>query len=258
MSLYESLSVSRTFPKIALVCGAQTELGQSLLQELVHSSEIDKIHALTNADIPLLNTLSSPLLRKVRVHHFTFETLDHILKKIPECDIAFCCLSTEKHAYKSMGRTRFHSYNFSAPKTYIRRMFELGVLYIAVLSHAKAESESSTELYHLRGELEAYARKLRREAADFSPFISVFKVAGMITRASSAYSAKSRDKLQTDTLEYREIARAMRMDASQKSMRRKSNSSKKRSKYEEIYVADVDRLVAEASREDETREFWQH
>lgn len=254
-SVYESLSVSRTFPKIAVVCGASTELGQSLLLELVHCVEIDKVHAVANSDIPVLNRLTSSLLRKVRVHLFTFDDLDRTLKKIPECDVAFCCLSTEKHAYESMGRTRFRTYNYVAPKIFVRRMFELGVLYISLLSHAKADASSSTELYRLRGELEKSVRQLRREAADFSPFISMFKVANMVSRASSS---RSREKLHSDTLEYREIARAMRMDAMQKSIRRKVNATKKRLKYEEIYVADVDRLVKEAAREEDTKAFWQH
>eukprot|EP00177_Eucheuma_denticulatum_P006778 GFKZ01012321.1.p1 GENE.GFKZ01012321.1~~GFKZ01012321.1.p1 ORF type:complete len:260 (-),score=33.34 GFKZ01012321.1:388-1167(-) len=242
-SFYQPLSLSRAFPKIAVVCGAHTELGQQVLLELLNSPEIEKVHAIASKDIPILDRLSRSTLRKATVHILSFDHLRHVLNKIPEADIAFCALGTERGAQNSIGMSKFRLLNVDAPSRFVRGMFELGVLYVAVLSHANADKGSKSELYHARGELEGYVRRLRKEAAEFSPFISMFKVSNMGAHRASSSKRSSRRE---DSLRYHEVATAMRIDALQKSARRRLSDKTKRSKYEELDSTDVLRLNREA------------
>lgn len=242
------MALSRSFPKIAVVCGAETDLGQVLLRELLHSSEIDKVHAIAGSDPAILAKLSRPVLRKVRVHIVAYDRLTRALDKIPEADVAFCCLGTDKHAYEKIGSTKFHMLNYEAPFRFVEKMFELGVLHVAMLSHPKADRGSSSDMYKLRGKLEEYIRSLRRDAADFSPFISMFKVSGMTSGSSTR-----KDDL-------KEVAKAMRIDALQKSCRSTNPTCKKmRSKYEELDSTDVYNILAEARHADDEHRtrFWE-
>lgn len=235
---YEPMALSRSFPKIAVVCGAETELGQVLLRELLLSSEVEKVHFIARSDPEILSKFRLHHLRKVTGHIVSYDKIDLALSKIKEADLAFCCLGTERHAYETIGHTKFQMLNYDAPARFVSKMFELGVLYVSMLSHSKAEIASSSEMYKLRGELEDYVRKLRRDAADFSPYITMFKVSGM------ASTSRKTDK--------KEVAKAMKIDAMHKSCRGANPScKKKRAKYEELFFSDVDKLLEDAKNVDE-------
>lgn len=166
-----------SYPKIAVVHGAETELGEHLVTELVQSFDIDRVHALISTETHALRRLVSAYPNKLRLHTATLDKLEIVFdKEIPECDLAFCCLSTSRNAYTEMGNHRFRSINYEIPRRFVQKAFDLGVLHVSLLSHASADPSSRTLFMQMRGELESDVKKLRKEAADFSPYISIFKI----------------------------------------------------------------------------------
>lgn len=240
LSAYPNL---RSFPKIAVLCGAHTDLGLQVLIELLHSPEIDMVHAIASKEPSSLRRYSRTLGRKIKLHIYTSDKISLAFNKIPEADVAFCALGTERGAQNSIGMTRFRTQNYEAPSKFVRAMFELGVLYVGVLSHANANRDGKSELYRMRGELESSIKKLRKEAGEFSPCISLFKVENMVSHLSSSSSKKSRH---AEDVEFAEVATAMRVDAVRKSTRKKLSDPKKRVKHEELDFQDIIDLALSA------------
>lgn len=232
-SNYEPIALSRSFPKIAVVCGAETTLGQALLRELLLSSEVDKVHFIARSDPEILSQFRRTYLRKVRAHIVSYDNIDRALASIPEADVAFCCIGTDRHAYETIGRTKFQTINYHAPVKFVARMFEIGVLTVSVLSHPKADASSSSQMSMLRGQLEQYTRNLRREAAEFSPYVTIFKISGMTSNPRKS--------------DVRDVAKAMRIDAMEMSARKPNTASNsRRGRYEEFDFTDVDQILEEA------------
>lgn len=241
-----------TFPKIVAVCGADTTLGQNILHDLLHSAQVDKVHAIALDDFALLKQLPSSTLRKARVTITKPDRLEKALARITECDIAFCVMSTERHASSSMPRPTFSAINYGAPVRFIRRMFELGVLHVAVLSHINADSETRSEFYNLKADLEGFVRDFRREAAEFSPIISLFKMPSHVMAASASSSrATSRDPkghdMDPSIVQVNEVAAAMQIDAFYKANIKGPPGSRRKKCHFEIFDSeDVHRILEEA------------
>lgn len=245
-SSYHVLPLSRSFPKIAVVCGAHTKLGQQILHELLYSSEIEKVYAIASTDIDIMSRVDRSVARKASVLITPLDGLRRAISRIPEADVAFCALGTERHTQNTIGMKRFQQNNFEGPRVFVKGMFKLGVLYIAVLSHVYADKKSRSELFKVRGELEDYVRDLRKEAAEYSPFISMFKVASMVGQNDGASSSSGhRLRRQDDTVEFNELATAMKVDALTKSATRRSSDPIKKRKYKEYYVSEIRRLNGE-------------
>lgn len=229
-----------TFPKIAVICGAHTSVGQYLLRDLLQAPEIAKVHALATEEIPIVKRLPSSLLRKARVHLCSFDNLDRAFTRIPEADLGYCCAATDRHAYEKIGMERFKHINLSGPVQFIEKMFELGVLHFSVLSHVNADSDSRSEFNRTKGKVEDYLRRTRKEAGLFSPYISLFKVPTPVSSSSS--SSRS-----ADVVDVKSMVKAMQIDSLAKSERKKPPGSKKeRVRYEEYFPKDVDYLLREA------------
>lgn len=248
-----------------MVCGAHTEFGQYILRELLYSSEIERVYAIASRKIDSMLPADRSVARKANILITPMDNLRVTLAKIPEADLAFCALGTERGAQNRIGITRFRTYNVDGPRRFVRGMFKLGVLYIAVLSHVKADKDEKSELFRARGELEEHVKAWRREAGDFSPFISIFKVSNMVGQYGGALSSSGhRSKRQDDTLEFQELATAMKFDALTKSARRRLSDPTKRRKYEEYDVPEIRRLsredkygvADESGDESEGRPFW--
>lgn len=256
---YQPLPLSHSFPKIAVVCGAHTELGQHVLRELIYSAEIEKVYAIASKRIPIMSNFERSVARKATVLTTASDNLRDALDRIPEADLAFCALGTERHAQNTVGMTRFRVYNYEAPCKFVKGMFQLGVLYIAVLSHRDANKDARSELFRARGELQSYIRKLRSEASDFSPFISMFKVSNIVKHHSAPSSSSGHSSRRDDTLEFNEVATAMKVDALSKSAKRRLSATRG-PKYEEYYVREVLRLSREGryGRDDDNEDtpFW--
>lgn len=174
------------FPLIVSVLGVDTTLGQALFVDLLHSPRVDKVHAVAFDDFSLHHTLPAPTLRKARIYITSLTKSDRLgrqLSRIPECDIAFCVLSSERRGSTSMSKQAFRAMNYHAPTQFIRRMFALGVLHISVLSHIKADHDSASDFYALKADVEKYVRAIRREAGQYSPIISVFRMPSHIMAA---------------------------------------------------------------------------
>lgn len=229
------------FPKIVALCGAHTALGQNLLRDLLHSEEVEKVHALAVQDIPLLDHLPSKVLRKSRVTIVKPDRVDKAMSRIAECDIAFCVLTTERHASSSMSTSSFHTINYSIPTAFVRRMFALGVLHLSLLSHVNADADSRSEFYSRKAELETYTKNLRRDAAEFSPIVSIFKMpthlmASSIQSASTIVRSSSRDRKSMDRrhrennppVKIEDVAVAMQIDAFDKANCKPPPSSRRK------------------------------
>lgn len=174
------------FPLIVSVLGVDTTLGQALFVDLLHSSRVDKVHAVAFDDFSLHHTLPAPTLRKARVYITSLtkpDRLERQLSRIPECDIAFCVLSSDRRGSTTMSKQAFRAMNYHAPTQFIRRMFALGVLHISLLSHIKADHESASDFLALKADVEKFVRAIRREAGQYSPIISVFRMPSHIMAA---------------------------------------------------------------------------
>lgn len=232
------------FPKIAAVIGAQTDVGQNLLRDLLHSPEIDYVHAITPTEIPLIENMprNSPELLKARIHITPFDKLERAFKRISECDLAFCCSTTDRHPTQ-IKSSDFRLINYTAPVKFIRQMFELSVLHISILSHADSDEDARSEYCKLKGDMEAFARMLRKEAGEYSPFITVFKPptlrSGSSSRNSNAYDPR-------DTgIDSKDVAKAMQIEAFGKCARHSTDSREKRSRFGEMYEENILHLVHE-------------
>ena len=258
---YQPVYRTPPFPKIAAILGASTDVGQSLLRELLDSPEIEKVHAIATNDIPLLSRLSSSQLRKARVHLVPFQDLDKAFRRISECDIAFCVSISERHAYDQIGHAKFRLINRTGPLRFIDQMFELGVVHFSLLSHYHADSSSRSEFYKNRGEVEDYLRSIRQDAGDYAPYISTFKISTPVSNAISTRSTRdhlkskvSESDSRSQQIEVKEVARAMEIDAYAKAAAsRPPGSRKKRTANEKFYAPDILRMLRSARDESNYR-----
>lgn len=256
---FSSATTPISFPKIVALHGADTALGQLIFRDLLNSTQVDKLHAIALAELDILDQLPRASLRKAQVSITKPGRLDLALGRISECDIAFCVMSTDRHASGTMSKENFSAINYDAPIRFIFRMFELGVLHIAVLSHVNADPDSSSEFYRLKGKLEDSIRKLRREAGDFAPIITFFKMRShvMAPLGSSASRAVSRDRRGRETdskyVVVKELAAAMQIDAFYKGgIKGPPGSRKKKCHFETFDSEDVHRIL----KENEYHESW--
>lgn len=249
---HQSSTTVAPFPKIVALCGADTALGQNLLHDLLHSEQVEKVHAIAMESIPLLDELSSSTLRKARVTIIKPDRIDKALSRIVECDIAFCVSTTERHGSSSMSSSSFNAINYDIPETFVRKMFELGVMQISMLSHVNADADSRSEFYSQKAELESFTRSFRREAAEFSPIISVFRMPSnvMLPYSSSITRSSSRDRNNRDydaAVPVKDVAVAMQIDAFEKASRKgPPGSRKKKPSLDTFNPKDVRRILADA------------
>ena len=219
--------LSTPFPKIAVILGADTRVGQHILRSLLESDQIDKVHALTSTkNIPVLRKLSSTYKRKAREHLVDFTNLAPTFKRISECDIAFCVSYTEKYAYRDIGDKAFSMFNYDAPVQFVNQIFQLGAMHLSIMSHINAEASSRSDFYRLRGDVEDFTLKLRREAAQYSPYLSIFRIPTPVTDASATRSTRdnlrprsSSDPTSTPVTN-EEISRAMIIDSFTKALKK--------------------------------------
>lgn len=239
--------LSTPFPKIAVILGADTSVGQLLLRDLLHSDQIDKVHALTSTrNIPILQSIPSNIKRKAREHVVDFDNLSPTFKRISECDIAFCVSYTDRHAYKYIGDDAFRALNYEGPVKFIKQIFLLGALHLSVLSHINAEASSRSEFYKIKGDVEDFTLRLRLEAAQYAPFISMYRLPTPVTDPRAARS--SRDPTSTP-LANGEVVRAMIIDSFAKAVKKQPpsgeplSSNEKRIAEQFFYSDDVLNLL---------------
>lgn len=176
-------TTSVPFPKIVALCGASTALGSQLLDELFHSEQVAQIHAIATDDVPLVKRLDASIIRKGFVTIIDADRPDKALGRIKECDVAYCVMTTDRHASSSMSPAQYRAINYEVPVKFITRMFELGVLHITLLSHTGADKKSRSEFYTLKGELEAFLNKMRKDAGDFAPMATLYRMPSNIMAA---------------------------------------------------------------------------
>lgn len=246
------------FPKIVALCGANTAVGSKLLNDLLHSDQVDKVYAIATEDVPLLNRLQTPILRKARVTIVNPDKLDSALARIVECDLAFCVMTTDRHASSSVSKATFYAINFSAPMHFLKRMFELGVLHISVLSHHNADLSSRSDFYHLKGELEAFLTKICKDAGDFAPMVSLYKMPSNIM-ASTGTSSRSRSRspsrdrkgrgdVDLPAVQVNHVATVMQIDAFEKaSSKGPPGTRRRKNHYEVLDSEDVHRVLTESA-----------
>ncbi|CAN8077052.1 unnamed protein product [Agarophyton chilense] len=230
------------FPKIAVVCGGHTDIGRRLTQNLLQSDEIERVHTIVPEPTLHFDKLAHSLQRKLSLHIAAFGDLDVTLSRIREADYAFCVSVTEKRAYEVVGRTRFRDFNFYGPSQFIRKMFELGVLHISLLSHLNADPKSKSEFFKVRGELEHFADDLAEEAGEYAPYMSIYKIPTPVARSNGRPTRQILEK---------DLVIAMQHGAFSKGVLRKGPSCKRRKlQFEELYLDDVANLVREAKQSD--------
>lgn len=226
-------NTSSTFPKIAVLLGADTNLGQALLYQLLNSPDIEVVHAIASSEIDLLSHLPTNVLRKARVHLNSYQTISRAFSRIPECDLAFSVATTPRHAYSLLGHELFHQQNHALPVVFVNQMFKLGVLHLAILSSEKADPNSRSQFHSAKGLLEQCARRLRREAAEFAPHISIYKVPPLVTAVHDS--------------ETQRLASAILYDSLSKSARSTTSlRRKKRGKLQQFFSQDVQRLYRDS------------
>lgn len=177
------------FPKIAVVCGAHTELGKLVLRDLLRSPDIDIVHALAEVD-PRDGISAHPAnMRKLRLY---IESLDYVnltLKRyVSDADIAFVTLGSSRDDLSSRGAYEFHKNNFGVPLRFVEHMFTLGVQRIAVLSATGAESRvRGNEFLHVKGELVDAIVRMQREAGRYAPAVALFRVPFLLTNKADLH-----------------------------------------------------------------------
>lgn len=238
------------FPKIVALCGAHTPLGQTLLRDLLYSHNVDKVYAIATEEIPNLSRLPTSVLTKAIISYTAADRLDLALSRIPECDIAFCVNTTDRHAFDLLGRSTFRAVNFTIPVRFIHKMFELSVLHMSILSYASADLESRSEFCKVKAELELFVRDMRKEAADFSPLISIFRMPSLDSGAASRSSSRDR-RGGRDTphgLQVKHVSQAMQIDSFEKANKLRAISSK--SKRELFEAEDIPRILRDTNYHD--------
>lgn len=110
-------------------------------------------------------------------------SIEQVLKKhVPECDIAFMALGTTKSDVSTMGAFEFHKLNLDVPKRFLKAMFNMQVLRIALLSHPTASAKGRGNRYvSVKADLLQYLRRLQSQAGSHAPGVSVFNVPFMLT-----------------------------------------------------------------------------
>lgn len=228
------------FPKIAVVCGAHTDLGRRLCRNLLQSDEVEKVIAIAPERVRDFEKFSWSVARKLEPHKADFRNMDKVLSRIREADYAFCITNTDKRAYEAMDRRSFRDMNFEGPSQFIRKMFELGVLHLTILSHVNADSHSKTDFYRMKGELEKHADKLCGEAGEYAPYMSIFKVPTPVARSNGRSKKDLQDK---------DIVTAMQYNAFSKGVLRKGPACRRKAlQFEELYADDVVTLVKDAKQ----------
>lgn len=166
------------YPKIISLLGADTHLGFLILVDLLSSPQVDKVYAIVFQDIAI-HSLPISLKRKIRLTITEPENFGKSLSRITECDIAFCISSTDRHALlnSAMSKESFEFINYDAPVRFINCHFQkLGCLNMTILSHINADSNSNAAFYKLKAQLENFIQNIIKDALDFSPVVSLFKL----------------------------------------------------------------------------------
>lgn len=170
------------FPKIAVVCGAHTELGKLVVRELLRSSDVERVHALASIDPRDEIHIREHEEQKLRLVVDSLEYIEDVLKHaVDEVDVAFCCLGSSKQDYAALGPFEFRKINFDIPRRFVREMFSRSVQRVAVLSHVSADVRSSNEFLKVKGELVHLVKQMQLEGGRYAPGISLLRVPLLLT-----------------------------------------------------------------------------
>lgn len=240
------------YPKIVALWGASTKLGSELLLELAHSDQVKRVYVVATENIPVLSRLEMPILNKINVRIINPEQPDTSLDAISQCDLAFCVMTTERDASASMPSSEFRAINYVAPTRFIKRVIELGVLHISILSHYGADSDSRSTFCAAKGDLEKFVYKHRREAGDFSPMMTLYKMPSniMASRSSRSRSA-SRDRVNNENhspVDVSQVATVMLTDGFGKASIKGRPGQRRTKNYFQVFeTEDVHRVLSESA-----------
>lgn len=171
------------FPKVAVVCGASTELGKLVIRDLLRSPYVDRVHALAEYD-PRDEISAHPAnMRKLRLHIDSLDYVDRTVNKfIHHADIAFVTIGSSKDDLATKGPFAFHRDNFDVPRRFILCMFDLAVQRIAVLSADGASPYvRGNEFLKVKGELVQVIIELLRDVGRYAPAVALFRVPFLLT-----------------------------------------------------------------------------
>lgn len=177
------------FPKVAVVCGAHTELGKLVLRDLLRSPYVDLVHALAEVDLRDAISAHPANMRKLRLYIDSLDYVDRTLKKyVTDADIAFVTLGSSRDDLSSRGAYAFHKDNFDIPRRFVECMFDLGVQRIALLSADGAYSHvRGNEFLRVKGELVDVVTRLQREVGRHAPAVALFRVPLLLTNKADLH-----------------------------------------------------------------------
>lgn len=186
--------------KIAVVCGAHTQLGKFVIRELLRHERIERVYALAEKDPRDDLSIHPSDYRKLVLEIDSFDQIEKLIADhVPDADLAFCCLGCGRAHLSSLGPFIFHRLNLDIPQRFVHEMFRLGAQHISILSDVAAASHRRpTEFHRVKGELNDRVKELYREAGPYAPAISLFNIPTLLTDMKDQNGIREQDTSKLD------------------------------------------------------------
>ncbi|MGI9278380.1 MAG: NAD(P)H-binding protein [Endozoicomonas sp.] len=137
-------------PKTAIIIGATGLVGSELLNQLLESSEIEKVVALTRRELLQKSD-------KLESHIIDFENLGQY-KEVIKGDLFFSCLGTTKQKAGSLKAQRRIDFDYQLEAAQIAA--GNNVPHYLLISSSGANPQSISEYFRMKGELEQAIKQL--------------------------------------------------------------------------------------------------
>lgn len=169
-------------PKIAVVCGADTELGKFVVRELIRSPQILHIYALAEQDVIDDIPHAPHHIRKLTLLVQPFDFVERTIgDSVPEADLAFCCLGSPRYVYSSLGPYLYHKLNLDIPLRFLYEMTRLAAHSVSFLTHPSASSRSRSQFLRVKGELLDAVRTVQNDVSPHAPRVTFLMIPYVLT-----------------------------------------------------------------------------
>jgi len=151
--------------KSIAIIGATGEIGKHLLDNLIESEEVGKIHLISRRPLEVKN-------QKVTIHVTDFDLLETL--ELPRIDIAYCCLGT---TMKQAGdKNTFYKVDVDYVFAFAKKVKECGTNAFSVVSAVSANPYSSNFYNKCKGEIEVKLVDLKFKSLQiFRPSLLISK-----------------------------------------------------------------------------------
>lgn len=261
------VDVTKRIPpwRIVSIWGGDTALGSKLLWELAHSDQVEKVYVVALNDLPDLRKMASQAYNKVDVRMLSPDGLEGKLSHITQCDLGFMVMTTERDASYSMSTKNFCAINHYGPIRFVERMYELGALHVSVLSYAGADVSSHSTFCERKGKMELGLSEIRREAQDFGPMITIYRMPANIMVPANRSRSRSRslsfsclpttayDRLYKDDanppVNIEQVGNVMMIDAFEKALSKgPPGTPRPKNRFQLFHSVEVLRILSERAR----------